>query len=132
MTARTLAAYALNVAHGATLAPFELANLVGLAKVVGCVVEDRHRAYAGTRDVLARVFAERRKQVEVFGHTPEADLANPEKLRDEVLARVYQAPTEHAEHSLVEAAAIIVAELEAIARRRTLTPTAPNGEDQDD
>ncbi len=37
-TARTLAAYALNCAHGATLAPFELENLTALAKQVGCTI----------------------------------------------------------------------------------------------
>lgn len=120
MTAKTLAAYALNAAHGAELAPFEMTNLIGLAKTVGCVVEDRHAQYALTRSILGRVFSERRKQVEVFGYKPEDDVANPERLREEVLNRVSGMPDEHAEQALVEAGAIIVAELEAIARRRQI------------
>lgn len=114
--ARTLAAYALNLAHGADLQPFELEHLMALAKQVGCVVTDQHRAFGATRVVLGQVMSERRRQVELHGYTAEHDQANPMRMHDEVLTRVSGLPSPETRQDLVQAAAIIVAEIERIDR----------------
>lgn len=48
--ARSLAAYALNLLHGATLADFEREHLIGLAKDVGCSIGPSHIEMARKRD----------------------------------------------------------------------------------
>lgn len=114
--ASALAAYALNVAHGQTLAPFEIKHLIGLAKRAGCTVTPRHVEFTATRAVLAEILTERRNQVEKHGYTPEYDDANPMHAHDQVLQRAYQMPTAHARKDLVELAAIAVAEIERLDR----------------
>lgn len=113
---QTLAAYALSLAHGGTLEPFERENIIDLAHKVGVVVESKLQAYAITRTVLDEVLKERRAQVEIHGHTPDDDISNPARLHQEVLSRVEQMPTPHVRKSLIEAAAILIAEIERIDR----------------
>ena len=113
---QTIAAYDLNVAHGARLAPVVYENLVELAKEFGCVVTDKQKQFAISRAIVGEVMEERRKQVERYGHTPAHDDANPARLHDEVLQRVQPQPHTTARHALVEAAAIIVAEIEHLDR----------------
>lgn len=121
---RTIAAYALNAAHGARLARFEYDNLVALAKKFGCQVTDQHAAFAVSRAITGEIMAERRKQVELFGYTPERDDANPTRLHDEILSRVQSRPHATMRHALVEAAAILVAEIEHLDRTAPKEPTA--------
>lgn len=114
--AKTLGAYALNAAFGSQLQDFEIENLKSLAKSAGCTVSEEIRSYSVTRGVIREIFEERKKQMELLSYTPEHDNANPERLHQEVINRVSQQATVHARADLVEAAALIVAEIERIDR----------------
>lgn len=116
--AKTLAAYALNLAFGATLGPFELEHIERLAKQVGCTVVPRQRTHAAIRAVLEELFQERLHQFEL-GFTPEYDDNNPLHGRMEALHRL--ADPNHTYAQIVEAAAILVADLE----RRKRLPVEP-------
>lgn len=118
-TARTLAAYALNAGFGATLQPFEIDNLTALAKTVGCTVSPRQRQHGAIRDVLEELLAERLHQFEI-GFTPDYDDANPLHGRMGALHRLND--PNHTYKDIVEAAAILVADLER-RRRAIVTPT---------
>ena len=122
MIASTLGAYALNVAYGGILEPFELKNLLELAARVGCKVTDKHLSYTATRAVLNELLAERRDQVEKHGFTLQFDDENPEHAHQQVLDRAYQMPTAHARKDLVELAAIAVAEIERLDRAAAKAP----------
>lgn len=117
--ASSLAAYALNLAHGAILQPFELDHLIELAGIVGCKVTPKHLSYVATRVVLEELLVERRAQIEVHGYTLEYDDANPEHAHDQVLERANQFPSVHTRKDLVELAAIAVAEIERLDRLAT-------------
>lgn len=114
--AAALGAYALNLAYGATLQPFEVEHLVKLAKAVGCEITDKHLSFSATRKVLEELLKERRSQIEVHGYTLEYDDANPEHAHQQVLDRANQFPSSHTRKDLVELAAIAVAEIERLDR----------------
>lgn len=112
-----LGAYALNAAYGAPIADFELSNIISLAAKVGCKVVEQQRAFGPTRIVLGEIMAERRRQVGL-GYTHSHDDKNPLKMHDEVMTRVAPLPTiPETRPKLIEAAAIIVAEIERLDRQ---------------
>ncbi len=111
--ARTLAAYALNTAYGATLAPYERDNLIALARSVGCTVKPYQLANQVTRNVLNELLLERRKQIEL-GYTADYDDAHPMHARMETLDRLNDPNYTRAQ--LVEAGTIVVAEIERMDR----------------
>lgn len=116
--ARTLAAYALNTAYGATLAPFELEHLTALAKAVGCTVTPHQLTTLSIRVVLDELLKERLNQIKL-GYTADYDDANPLHGRMEALHRLND--PNHTYAQIVEAAAILVADLE----RRKRHPATP-------
>ncbi len=111
--ARTLAAYALNATYGATLEPFEIANLTTLAKTVGCTVAPYQLSNLATRRLLNELLAERRKQI-ASGYTAAYDDSHPLHGRMEALKRLND--PDYTRAYLVEAATIIVAEIERMDR----------------
>lgn len=114
-TAKVLGCYALNLAYGAVLEPWELTHLKKLAAAVKAKVFDRNQAFASTKRILGEVQKERRRQVELFGFTPEHDAQHRDQLREQILNRVYQAPNVvDQRQELIEAAAMIVAEVEML------------------
>lgn len=124
-TAVSLASYAMNLAHGATLEQFELEHVIVLAKWVGLDKTTFHERFGVSRRVLDEVMKERRAQIQIHGHTPEEDDAHPGKVRDAVLSRVTDMLVKEDRQRLVEAAAILVAEIERIDRYAAKEP-APN------
>ncbi len=126
-TADCLAAYALNMMHGAVLADFERDNILALAKRLKVTVTPRQEKFLTTRKILDEIFLERLKQVDL-GFTPEQDAANPMRLHDEILSRVSQLPMSQSRTALVEAAAIIAAEIEMIDLKEKAKPTGSEGD----
>ncbi len=123
--ARTLAAYALNLAYGGRLEPFELEHLTALAKRAGCVVAPHHLASLTTRRVLNELMTERQKQI-VMGYTAEYDDAHPMHARMETLNRLND--PNYTRVQLIEAATIVVAEIERV-DRETARVGSPMEED---
>lgn len=122
--AKALAAYALNLAYGARLEPFELAHLRQLAAVVGCRVTERQLQHLEIRGVLEQLLQERQRQISL-GYNSAYDDAHPLHGRMEALHRLND--PNHTDKDIVEAAAILVADLER-RRRNPVTPTeAPPG-----
>ncbi len=112
--AKTGITYALNLAFGEELADFERDNLFEIAKELGVKVSEKLHSFEEDRKILLEVLAERKKQVEVFGFTPEKDEVNPGRIHQEILLRVSESPSSHARKSYLEAAAILVAEIRCI------------------
>lgn len=118
--ANAIAAYGLNLAYGSKLAPFELEHLTKLAAQVGCRVTPRQLQHSEISAVLEELLAERQRQI-ALGYNAAYDDAHPLHGRMEALHRLND--PNHTDKDIVEAAAILVADLE----RRRRNPIAPTG-----